>query len=76
MNMRKKKEKHHSFQVENSGFIINPQWPFVGTMPDGIISFSCCGRGVLEIKCPYCHHGENIEMSASKDNKILSKKSK
>ena len=68
MYVRKQKEEHCSFQVENSGFVINPQWPFVGATPDGIISCSCCGRGVLEIKCPYCHRGESIEMSVSKDN--------
>ena len=27
--------------------------PFLGASPDGIISCVCCGKGVLEIKCPF-----------------------
>ena len=44
---------HDNFQVLDSGLVINPQWPFIGASPDGLIDCSCCGRGVLEIKCPY-----------------------
>lgn len=28
--------------------------PFVGASPDRIITCTCCGKGVLEVKCPYC----------------------
>lgn len=39
----------------------NPKWPHLGASPDGIVLCSCCGKGALEIKCPYCHHEEEVE---------------
>jgi len=29
----------------DSGCVINPQWPFIGASPDGVIECDCCGRG-------------------------------
>lgn len=60
---KRMKESHTNFSVTDSGFIINPQWPFIGATPDGIVSCTCCGEGVMEIKCPYCHKGQSIEVS-------------
>ena len=28
-------------------------YPFLGASPDGLVCCSCCGKGLLEIKCPY-----------------------
>ena len=44
--------KHTNFSVKQCGLHINPQYPFLGATPDGTISCSCCGNGLLEIKCP------------------------
>ena len=44
---------HDSFQVTNTGLHVNPLCPHLGASPDGLISCSCCGKGLLEIKCPY-----------------------
>ena len=27
--------------------------PFLAATPDGVVSCSCCGEGLLEIKCPF-----------------------
>ena len=63
------KSLHQDFKVNDNGFIINPQWPFLGATPDGSVSCACCGMGVVEIKCPYCHRGETVE-TASQDKKF------
>ena len=43
--------KHAGFSVEPCGFYIDP---FLGAIPDGLVSCSCCSeKGLLEIKCPY-----------------------
>lgn len=44
---------HRNLQCRLTGLIINNDYPFCGVSPDGIISCDCCGKGVLEIKCPY-----------------------
>ncbi len=51
---------HEKFSVANSGLCINPQWPHIGASPDGKVNCKCCGKGVLEIKCPYCIRNEDL----------------
>ena len=46
--------QHSNFEITDSGFFINPQYPTLGASPDGIISCDCHGIRTLEIKCPYC----------------------
>jgi len=46
---------------------IDPQWSYVGASPDGIISCTCCGKGVVEFKCSYSHRDETIMNAAIKD---------
>ncbi|XP_033743944.1 uncharacterized protein LOC117329862 [Pecten maximus] len=46
------KTKHQNLTVDNSGFFIHPQKPFLGASPDLLTSCTCCGKGVVEIKCP------------------------
>jgi len=69
------KQVHTNFSVKDSGLIINPKWPFIGATPDGSVSCTCCGKGVMEIKCPYCHHGESIADAAEDKNFCLEKDS-
>ncbi len=47
------KTKHKCFHVKNCGLIINSDTPIVRASPDGVTSCKCCGKGLLEIKCPY-----------------------
>ena len=47
------KEVHIDFVINKSGLIIDPIYPFMGASPDGLICCTCCGHGVLEIKCPF-----------------------
>ena len=62
---KKMKDTHTEFLVNDSGLVINPQWPCFGASPDGMVSCKCCGKGVLEIKCPYCYRNEAIEVAAA-----------
>ena len=59
------KPSHNNLQISENGLFINPQWPFIGASPDGIITCECCTKGVLEIKCPYCHREESIKSAAA-----------
>ena len=60
--------------VAGSGLVINPWWPFVAATPDGIVDYKCCGKGVLEIKCPYSHRDESVQSAASKDRSFCLKR--
>ena len=65
---------HIDFQLSESGLVINHKWPFIGASPDEIVSCLCCGKGVLEIKCPYSHQNTHIQDAASQDSKFCLKK--
>ena len=55
------KSNHSSFTLKPSGLLLDPSSPFVGASPDGIVECSCCGCGVLEIKCPYSCEYQSFE---------------
>ncbi|XP_062582511.1 uncharacterized protein LOC134244264 [Saccostrea cucullata] len=44
---------HTSFLCEETGLHLNPQFPYLGASPDGLVKCKCCQQGVLEIKCPF-----------------------
>jgi len=44
---------HNCFELKKSGLILDPNNPFIGASPDGVFSCSCCGKGVVEVKCPF-----------------------
>jgi len=64
---------HIDFQLSESGLVINPKWPFIGASPDGVVSCLCCGKGVLEIKCPYSHQNTHIQDVVFQDSRFCIK---
>ena len=46
-------KKHSDMQVRECGLHIVPEMPLLGASPDGIVSCHCCGKGVIEVKCPF-----------------------
>ncbi|KAH8025144.1 hypothetical protein HPB51_003986 [Rhipicephalus microplus] len=44
---------HLNFKCDVSGLQISQEQSFLAATPDGLVSCTCCGDGVLEIKCPY-----------------------
>ena len=51
--------RHQNFTVSEVGLFLNETTPFIGASPDGLIECTCCEKGTLEIKCPYCFQ-ENL----------------
>ena len=43
---------HKDVKVEPCGLFVMQNKSFLGASPDAVVSCSCCGEGVLEIKCP------------------------
>ena len=44
---------HTDLTVSDSGLVIHPDSPHLGASPNGIVNCSCCGAGVIEVKCPF-----------------------
>lgn len=51
--IEKLKNNRINFSVTEAGLVINSNIPYMGASADGIINCNCCGKGCLEIKCPY-----------------------
>ncbi|XP_061177648.1 uncharacterized protein LOC133186407 [Saccostrea echinata] len=62
--------KRQGLHVHDCGLCINPEFPFLGATPDGIV---CDGgvSGIIEIKCPYTARDLTIEESLSLPNFCL-----
>ena len=41
-----------NFAITKTGLHINVDYLHLGASPDGIIDCDCCGKGLVEIKCP------------------------
>ncbi|KAL5022014.1 hypothetical protein ScPMuIL_001169 [Solemya velum] len=64
---RKQYEKKQNVTVVQSGLIINREFPYLGTSPDGLIG----KEGVLEIKCPAAETWRTkIPEDCAKENKF------
>ncbi|VDI69383.1 Hypothetical predicted protein [Mytilus galloprovincialis] len=42
----------------NAWFEHRKEFPFMGATPDGVVSYRCCCKGLLEIKCSFMHQNE------------------
>ena len=63
--LSKKRKDHTNLTLDQCGFFICPHHPHIGASPDGIILCDCCGKGCLEVKCPYCLRSEVTTAKAS-----------
>ena len=46
--------KHSNLIITENGLFIDIENPYIGASPDGLLCCSCCGEGVLEVKCLLC----------------------
>ena len=46
---------HQQFKVSCAGLMILPSFQHLEASPDGLTECACCGKGLLEIKCPFSY---------------------
>ena len=46
---------HTNLTIENAGLCLSMECPYIGASPDAFVMCDCCGKGCVEVKCPYCH---------------------
>jgi hypothetical protein len=46
------KSTGHDVQVTQTGLVLHPTKVYIGASPDGLVSCTCCGDGLVEIQCP------------------------
>ena len=44
---------HNHFELKKTGLVIRSDKFYLGVSADALVKCSCCGTGVVEVKCPY-----------------------
>ena len=65
--------KHKRFEISDNGFVIHPSYPFMGSSPDSFVKCDCCGKGVIEVKCPYSCKQKSVNKKAAEDSQFFLK---
>ena len=65
------RRNHVKFSITESGLVLDPLYPFLDTSPDGLVSCDCCGKGVLEIKCPYSCKQKDLVKAVEEDSQFF-----
>ena len=63
--------KHKMAAISKIGLVLHPKYPFMGASPDGLIECKCCGKGVLEVKCPYSCRDKSFSEKMEANNVFL-----
>ena len=64
---------HHHFECSAAGHNINSLFPHLEASPDGFTECDCCGKDLVEIKCPSsCKEGISDDLNWKRGS-LLSK---
>ena len=70
------RKKHVNFLISESGLVIHPTYPFMGASPDSFVECECCGKRVIEVKCPYSCKHKSIDERSEESQFVLKKDEK
>ena len=45
---------HSGLIIKPCGFFVDENAPYLGASPDSLVDCTCCGSGIVEVKCPWC----------------------
>ncbi|KAK1895789.1 Exonuclease [Dissostichus eleginoides] len=62
-------DHHEDINVAASGLILNPELPWIGASPDGVVTCACHEPGILEIKCPFSAKDRSL-LECTKDSRF------
>ena len=51
---------HEDLRVSSYGFYVCVKYPYLGVSPDAVVESKCCGKGVVEVKCPLCAREDSL----------------
>lgn len=58
------KNHHTNFQHNKTGVFLSTEYPHLAASPDGTATCTCCGRGLIEVKCPHSAAHSTAEQAA------------
>ena len=67
----KMRQRHKKFTCNTTGLWIYQTKPCIAATPDGLCECTCCGKGCIEIKCPYKDRYKTIAQLAETKNSFI-----
>ncbi|XP_077529384.1 uncharacterized protein LOC144141751 [Haemaphysalis longicornis] len=64
-------QRHDSVEFKDAGFLISQKYVFLGATPDMLVKCSCCGEGIVEVKCPWSARERNLADLANETNSCV-----
>ena len=58
--IKEMQKSHKSFKCVETGLLISTEHPYLAASPDGITTCTCCGTGLVEIKCPWTSRQKKV----------------
>ena len=58
-------EEKSANSVVECGFVVNPEWPWLGASPDGVVQNDAGYIKIVEIKCPFSKKNMTITESCT-----------
>ena len=73
--------RHNKLNITPAEFVVSTKKPIYigiyiyifGASPDSFLDCTCFGKGVLEVKCPYCVQSSSLDDAAQKPSFRLTK---
>ena len=62
--------KHGNFIVIQC-LILDPEFPFMGARPDGLVNCKCCAIVVFDMRCPLSCKRKGFTIAASENPSVL-----
>ena len=65
-----------NFKIVPCSFFLSVESPHLGCSPraDGLVSCTCHGLGIVEVKCPYCARNTTVNDAADSNSDFCLKK--
>ena len=64
-------QTHLDFNLCGSGLWVSCEVPYLAGSPDGVTECRCCGRGIVEVKCPYQLRDSTMEEFLADKNSCM-----
>ena len=65
---------HDDPELLSCGFVISKKFPFLGASPDGIVTCSCHGKYLIEVKCPHRCSNKSLQEAVQESSFYLKDK--
>ena len=65
---------HTDFEIKELGMMLKQNKSWFAAWPDSFVSCSCCGKGIVEVKCPLALKDDGLENAINDGTFYIKKK--